>query len=172
MHMSKPQQDDLKDVGGYVAGSLKDGRRKATAVTGRDVLTLDLDHVPAGATDDVLRRVDALGCGYCVYSTRKHSPAYPRLRVLLPLGQTVSADEYEPISRMAAKLIGIEMCDPSTFEASRLMYWPSCCSDAQYVYQYGDKPFFICRRYAWTLYASWTRLAQCQRLAASTRCYR
>ena len=40
---------------------------------------------------------------------------------------------------MAAKLIGIEMCDPSTFEPSRLMYWPSCCSDAQYVYQYGDK---------------------------------
>lgn len=139
MKLSKPQQDDLKDVGGYVAGTLKDGHRKGSAVTGRDVLTLDLDHIPAGGTDDVLRRVDGLGCGYCIYSTRKHSPGAPRLRVLLPLDRTVTADEYEPIARMAAKLIGIEMCNPSTFEPSRLMYWPSCCADAQYIYQYGDK---------------------------------
>lgn len=141
MRMSKSQQDDLKDVGGFVAGTLRDGRRKASAVTGRDLITLDLDHIPAGGTDDVLRRVDGLSCGYCVYSTRKHQPAAPRLRVLLPLDRTVTADEYEPIARMAAKLIGIEMCDPSTFEPSRLMYWPSCCADAQYVYTFADKPF-------------------------------
>lgn len=141
MRLPKSQQDSLKDVGGYVAGALKDGRRKGNAVTGRDVLTLDLDHIPAGGTDNVLRRVDGLGCAYCIYSTRKHSPATPRLRILLPLDRTVTADEYEPIARFAAKLIGIEMCDPSTFEPSRLMYWPSCCADAQYVYKYGDKPF-------------------------------
>jgi predicted P-loop ATPase len=40
---------------------------------------------------------------------------------------------------MMAKLIGIEMCDPSTFEASRLMYWPSCSADSQFVYTYADK---------------------------------
>ena len=72
MRMTKPQQDDLKDVGGFVAGTLRDGRRKASTVTGRDVLTLDLDHIAAGTTDDVLRRVDGLGCAYAVYSTRKH----------------------------------------------------------------------------------------------------
>ena len=38
-------------------------------------------------------------------------------------------------------LIGIEFCDPTTFEASRLMYWPSCCSDSQYVAEVYDKPF-------------------------------
>lgn len=141
LRYSKPKQDDLKDVGGFVAGTFAGGRRKAGAVTGRDLLTLDLDHVPAGGTDDVLRRVDGLGCGYAVYSTRKHSPDAPRLRVLLPLDRTVNADEYEPIARKAAQLIGIDLCDPSTFEASRLMYWPSCCADSQYIYQYGDKPF-------------------------------
>ena len=41
--LSKGQQDDLKDVGGFVAGTLNGPRRKASAVTGRDVLTLDLD---------------------------------------------------------------------------------------------------------------------------------
>ena len=142
LRMTKPQQDGLKDVGGFVGGVVHGGgRRKGNAIDGRDILTLDLDHITAGATDDVLRRVDGLGCGYCIYSTRKHSPDAPRLRVVLPLDRTVTADEYEPIARKAAQLIGIEMCDPSTFEASRLMYWSSCCSDSQFIYTFGDKPF-------------------------------
>lgn len=141
LRMTKPQQDGLKDVGGFVGGVVHGGgRRKGNAIDGRDILTLDLDHIPAGATDDVLRRVDGLGCGYCIYSTRKHAPEAPRLRIILPLDRTCTADEYEPIARKAAQLIGIEMCDPSTFEASRLMYWPSCCSDSQYIYTFGDKP--------------------------------
>lgn len=139
--LPKSKQDDLKDVGGFVAGELKDNRRKAGNVIGRDVLTLDLDNIPADGTDEILRRIEGLGCAYCVYSTRKHEPAKPRLRVLLPLARTVTADEYEPIARKAAELIGIEFCDPSTFEAARLMYWPSCCADSEYVYKVGDKPF-------------------------------
>ena len=138
--LSKGQQDNLKDVGGYVAGALNGPRRKAGAVTGRDVLTLDLDSIPAGGTDDVVRRVEALGCSYCIYSTRKHRPDAPRLRVLLPLDRTCTADEYEPCARRMADMIGMELADPSTFEASRLMYWPSVCADGQYIYYPADKP--------------------------------
>ena len=141
LSMKKGQQDELKDVGGFVAGTFSGSRRKASAVAGRDVLTLDLDNIPANGTQDVLRRVEGLGCGYCVYSTRKHHEAAPRLRVLLPLDRTVNADEYEPIARKAASWIGMELCDKTTFEAARLMYWPSCCSDSDYIYLFGDKPF-------------------------------
>lgn len=139
--LPKGQQDNLKDVGGFVAGTLSGTRRKANAVTGRDILTLDLDNIPNGGTDDVARRVSALGCGYCIYSTRKHRPDAPRLRILLPLDRTCTADEYEPCARRMADMIGLELVDPSTFEASRLMYWPSCCADSQYVYYTEDKPF-------------------------------
>ena len=141
MQFKKAQQDDLKDVGGFVAGTLNGPRRKANNVTGRDVITLDLDNIPAGGTDDVLRRVEGLTCGYCVYSTRKHHGAAPRLRILLPLDRTVTADEYEPCARRMAEYIGLEMADPSTFKASRLMYWPSCSADSQYIYLFADKPF-------------------------------
>ncbi len=120
--MKKGQQDELKDVGGFVAGTFTGSRRKATAVSGRDIITLDLDNISAGGTQEILRRVEALGCGYCAYSTRKHYEAAPRLRILLPLNRTVSADEYEPIARKAAEWIGIEFCDKTTFEAARLMY--------------------------------------------------
>lgn len=139
--LQKSKQDELKDVGGFVAGTLQGNRRKAKAVTGRDVVTLDFDNITAGGTQDALRRVEGLGCGYCVYSTRKHEEGRPRLRILLPLSRTCTADEYEPIARKLAAMIGIELCDPTTFEASRLMYWPSCCADSQYIFTYGDKPF-------------------------------
>ena len=140
INLKKAQQDDLKDIGGFVGGALNGPRRKANNVTGRDIITLDLDNIPPGGTDDVLRRVEGLGCGYCVYSTRKHQPAAPRLRVLVPLDRTVTADEYEPCARKMAEYIGLELADPTTYEVSRLMYWPSCCADSQYVYIVGDKP--------------------------------
>ena len=139
--LPKSQQDDLKDVGGFVGGTFAGDRRKAANVTGRDLITLDLDNIPVGQTEDVLRRVDGLGCAAVVYSTRKHSGYTPRLRVIIPVDRTGTADEYEPAARKLASLIGIEFCDPTTFEASRLMYWPSCSSDSQYVSEIYDKPF-------------------------------
>ncbi|WEG14138.1 virulence-associated E family protein [Pullulanibacillus sp. KACC 23026] len=141
MKLPKSQQDELKDVGGFVGGSLAGNRRKAHSVTGRDLITLDLDNIPAGGTDDVLRRIEALGCAYVTYSTRKHDPSRPRLRVIAPTSRTATADEYEPLARKLASLIGMNYADPTTFESSRLMYWPSCSRDSQYVYHYGDKPF-------------------------------
>ncbi|MYL41806.1 virulence-associated protein E [Virgibacillus massiliensis] len=141
LKLPKRQQDDLKDVGGFVAGELKNNRRKASNVLTRDIITLDLDNIPAGGTDDILRRLEGLGCAYATYSTRKHEAGKPRLRVLAPLNRTVSADEYEPLARKLASIIGMSFADPTTFEPSRLMYWPSCSTDSQYVFKFGDKPF-------------------------------
>ena len=159
LKLPKSRQDDLKDVGGFVAGSLAGPRRKAAAVVGRDIVTLDLDAIPAGGTADALRRLDGLGCAYAAYSTRKHHEAAPRLRVLIPLDRTVTADEYEPIARKLAAIIGIEWCDPSTFEAHRLMYWPSCCADSQYVYDYRDRPF-VSADGILAMYADWRNVQE------------
>lgn len=141
LKLPKSQQDELKDVGGFVAGTLRNNRRKASNVIGRDVITLDLDNIPAGQTADTLRRLEGLGCAYAVYSTRKHEESKPRLRVLAPLSRTATADEYEPLARKLASIIGMSLADPTTFEASRLMYWPSCSADSRYVFQAADKPF-------------------------------
>ena len=170
LQMPKAKQDELKDVGGYVAGTLNGPRRKATAVTGRDVITLDLDNIPAGKTDDILRRLEALECGYCVYSTRKHMAAAPRLRVLLPLNRTCTAEEYEPCARRMADTIGMEFADQTTFEASRLMYWGSCCQDGEYVFHTADKPMLsvdgLLATYAdWHDITSWPALPGAAALA-------
>lgn len=137
----KARQDELKDAGGFVGGTFFNGRRRANEVKGRDLVTLDLDNIPPGQTHDILKRIKGLGCASAVYSTRKHAGYAPRLRVVIPLDRTALADEYEPAARKLASIIGISLCDPTTFEASRLMYWPSCCSDGEYIYETNDAPF-------------------------------
>ena len=140
LHFKKSQQDDLKDVGGFVGGALSGRRRKSNNVIGRDIITLDFDNVPGWQTGLIVDKMNELNCSYSIYSTRKHTGAAPRLRVVVPFDRTVTPDEYEPCARCVAAHIGIGMADPTTFEVARLMYWPSCCADSEFVYKTNDAP--------------------------------
>ena len=158
--MKKRDQDQLKDVGGFVGGALKDGRRKSNAVLGRDLLTLDLDHIPDEQTGErIVQRIGAMGCGYAIYSTRKHRADKPRLRAIFAGNREMKADEYEPCARKMAEYIGLEYCDSTTFEVARMMYWPSCCSDAPYLF-YGDDAPFIDIDGLLNSYENWRDIAQ------------
>lgn len=159
LKLPKAKQDELKDVGGFVGGTFKADQRKAIYAEQRDLITLDLDNIPAGQTEDILKRVSGLGCAAAVYSTRKHAEFAPRLRVIIPLDRPASADEYEPAARKIASLLGMEFCDPTTFEASRLMYWPSCCSDSSYVCEVYDRPFCSTDGLL-GMYGDWTDVSQ------------
>lgn len=135
--MSKPAQDNAKDVGGFFGGALKQGKRKNGFVDGRSMLTLDLDH----AIPDVWDAVTMLFDFKCLmYSTHKHTPEAPRVRLIIPLSREVSAEEYAPVSRMVAKDIGMEMVDDTCHEAARLMYWPSTSSDGVFLFEFQDGP--------------------------------
>jgi putative DNA primase/helicase len=135
--MSKPAQDNAKDVGGFVGGALKQGKRKNGFVDGRSMLTLDLDHAVPEVWDAVTMLFD-FKC--LMYSTHKHTPEAPRVRLIIPLSREVSAEEYAPVSRMVAKDIGIEMVDDTCHEAARLMYWPSTSSDGVFLFESQDGP--------------------------------
>ncbi len=161
--LKKAQQDELKDVGGFVGGTLDGGRRKANAVTGRDLVTLDFDAIPPYGDQPIIITLERMGYGYAAYTTRKHMPQAPRLRVIFPLDRTVTADEYEPIARHLAQQVGIQMADPTTFEASRLMYWPSCSADEEYSFKYADYPLLsadeILSTYTdWRDFSSWPQV--------------
>lgn len=43
--MPKDERDNAKDVGGFVGGTLKGGRRKIDAITQRRLITLDMDSI-------------------------------------------------------------------------------------------------------------------------------
>lgn len=143
LKMSKSARDNLKDVGGFIGGKMFNGIRKAGYVEYRDVIALDMDSIPTGQTEAVINRLYELKVTFCAYSTKNHSPEAPRLRAVFPLDRAVTADEYEPISRKIAYIIQPEMTwfDRTTFDVSRIMYWPSICCDSQYVYNWADSPF-------------------------------
>lgn len=159
LSLKKSEQDELKDVGGFVGGKLKEGKRRNTNILSRDLVTLDLDNIEAGKTEEILKRVSTLNIGYAIYSTRKHSEYQPRLRIIIPTDRSMTPDEYEPVARKLGNMIGINLCDPTTFEVARLMFWPSCSSDSNYVYKYEDNPFI---KVDWVLsqYKDWKDITE------------
>ena len=135
--MSKEEQSNIKDVGGFVGGYLNGGVRKNTAVLYRTVATLDIDYGTPAVWDDFQL---SFSFAAMLYSTHKHSSATPRYRLVFPLSRHVTPAEYEPLCRAIAGEIGIDLFDDTTFELPRLFYWPSTSKDAEYVFEYQDGP--------------------------------
>ena len=135
--MTKAQQAEIKDVGGYVFGHLSGGRRKKKHVLCRSAVTLDMDYGTPGVWDSVIVK-QPYRC--CAYSTHKHTPENPRLRIIIPLSREVSEAEYPALGRMIAKDLGIDLFDDSTYEAHRLMYWPSTSINGVFFYKEKDGP--------------------------------
>ena len=131
--MSKARQDSIKDVGGFVGGTLKNGRRKAESVAWRQVVTLDMDEAPNDFAD-YIRSVLA-GKEYLVYGTHKDSPNNRRLRLVFPLSRAVTPDQYQAIARRVAADVKIDFFDDTTYQPHRLMYWPSTPSDVDYYFE-------------------------------------
>ena len=152
----KAAQDAKKDVGGYVGGTLKEGRRSAASVAWRTCLTLDADF----ATDDLLFALDLRPWAWALHSTRKHRAGAMRLRLVVPLARAVTAEEYPAVARKVAEQLGIEQFDDTTYEPHRLMYWPSCSRDAEFLFQHQDGPWLdpdaVLAEYAdWRDAATW-----------------
>ena len=136
--MSKANRDAIKDVGGFVGGYLKNGKRNNASVVNRCMLCLDADNADPELLDDLdVTFINA----YALYSTHSHTPEKMRLRLIIPLTRTVTPDEYAAVSRRVADDLNLARFDPTTFEPARLMYWPSTPEDGEFVFQYSDAPF-------------------------------
>lgn len=134
--LDKDRQDELKDVGGFVGGYLKNGKRSKLTVENRSLIALDADF----AGDDFKDRLrENLGeYAFLLYPTRKSQAGKRRYRVLFPLARSISPEEYEPLGRWLADTIGIEDFDPTTYQPERLMFWPSISQDAEYDFMEND----------------------------------
>ena len=138
--LAKGEKDEHKDVGGFVGGHLRGGRRRKGHVLARSFITLDLDNIPA---DVNLPDIIAEQCphAWLAHTTLSHTAAAPRWRIWIWLTRDISADEYGAVARRVAQDInpGLEWCDPSTFEAERFMYWPATLTDGDYHVEVSSK---------------------------------
>ena len=134
--MSRNQQSEIKDVGGFVGGYCNNGSR--SDIRFRSILCLDADFADADLWPDwgLL-----YGNAAAIYSTHKHTPEKPRLRLVVPLARDVSPDEYQAIGRRVAATLGISKFDQTSYQPQRLMYWPSTSQDGAYVFEHIDAPF-------------------------------
>jgi hypothetical protein len=131
----KEEQDRIKDVGGYVGGYLRNGRRSPDAVMFRQVVTLDLDFATLDFWFDFTMFYE---CAAVLHATHKHSVKTPRYRLIIPLDREVSPIEYLAISRRIAGNLNIDLFDNTSFETNRLMYWPSTSKDGDFVFRFLD----------------------------------
>lgn len=136
INFSKDIQDNIKDVGGFVGGFLKGGKRRKDTVINRSLVTLDADFAYEKMIEDIEKNCDF---AMCIYTTHKHTKENPRFRIVIPLSYEVDPIEYEAIARKLAFNIGIDYFDDTTYSPSRLMYFPSTSKDGDYVFKIIDK---------------------------------
>lgn len=170
--MTKDEQSTIKDVGGFVLGDLIDGKPSKQTVRNRSGIALDLDHAPADCWDQFTTLFEGAAV---MYSTHKHTPETPKYRLLIPLSRPVSPDEYEAIARkITSDYLNLEWADDTTFQPSRLMFFPSTSSDGVYEYhrQNGEPidPQTILNRYTdglWNDISRWEYSSRVQRARAA-----
>ena len=104
---------------------------RAENVTTRTVLTLDYDDFPAGTNlDEIEFALEmALDCSFVAYSTFRHTPEVPRIRVMAPLSRVVSADEYPLIVDAIANLVGLVGMDSCSKVIGQIMFLASNHTD-------------------------------------------
>ena len=134
--MSHNQQSEIKDVGGFVGGYCNNGSR--SDIRFRSMLCLDADFASPDLWDDwgLL-----FGHAAAVYSTHKHTPEKPRLRLVVPLARNVDPEEYQALGRRIAATLGIDQFDDTSYQPQRMMYWPSVSQDGEYIFDYTDGSF-------------------------------
>ena len=66
---SKAEQHKIKDVGGYVGGYLRNGKRSITSVVHRQIVTLDIDFAHINLWQDFCLQFDNAAL---LHATHKH----------------------------------------------------------------------------------------------------
>ena len=138
VNASKDEQSKIKDVGGYVGGYLRNGRRKPENVVHRQIMTLDIDFAHLDFWDDFCMQFSNAAV---LHATHKYSKENPRYRLIMPLSREATPDEYVAVSRQIAGLLNIDLFDNTTFETNRLMFWPSFPKDIDYYFEAQDGPW-------------------------------
>lgn len=130
---------------GDVEDEMKDGEkiqkyRKDDNIINRSVISLDYDSIAdfKGLYNAINKRLE--NYAWAFHTTHSHTTDKPRIRLMVPLKEPVSAEDYRKYSRSLASHIGYEV-DEASFVPSQVMALPvKCNKDAVYIFKYNDAP--------------------------------
>lgn len=130
---------------GDVENEVKDSEtiqkyRKDDNIINRSVIALDYDEITdfKGLHNAIYKQLGSYTWAF--HTTHSHTTDKPRIRLMMPLNEPVSADDYRKYSRALANHIGYEV-DEASFVPSQAMALPvKSDKDAVYIFKYNDAP--------------------------------
>ncbi|MEW1820465.1 phage/plasmid primase, P4 family [Arthrobacter sp. NPDC080031] len=126
-----------KEAGGYVLGTFVETiddhngkiaphsaiHRNKNGVVSRWAITLDADY--AYASGDFEQEVKALGFHAVAHTTFSHTPENPRWRLIIPLFQSCTPEQYTTLAYAVMKKLGWDQFDHTCSQPERFFYKPS-----------------------------------------------
>lgn len=114
--------------------------RKDDNIINRSVIALDYDVITdfKGLDNAICKQLE--GYSWAYHTTHSHHTEKPRIRLMVPLNEPVSAEDYRKYSRALANHVGYEV-DEASFVPSQAMALPvKRDKDAVYIFKYNDAP--------------------------------
>ena len=116
--------------------------RKDDNIINRSVIALDYDEIREQDFKSLHKAISKQleGHSWAFHTTHSHTTEKPRIRLMVPLNEPVSADDYRKYSRALANHIGHKV-DEASFVSSQAMALPvKNDKDAVYIFRYNDAP--------------------------------
>ena len=129
---------DVKD--GEKDGHLIEKQRNDANILYRSVLALDYDDITdfRGLNDAIRKQLE--GYSWAFHTTYNHTTVKPRIRLIVPLNEPVSADDYRKYTQALSQKIGHKI-DEGSFQPSRAMALPvRPDKDIPFIFKYNDAP--------------------------------
>ncbi|WP_409328009.1 primase alpha helix C-terminal domain-containing protein [Staphylococcus pseudoxylosus] len=134
---------------GDVEDEVRDGEiipkyRKDKNIINRNVISLDYDNITdfKGLYHAVCNQLE--GYSWAFHTTYSHTNENPRIRLMIPIYEPVSAEDYRKYSCILAKHIGYEV-DEASYVPSQIMALPvKRDKNASFIFKYNDKPAITC----------------------------
>lgn len=123
-----------KDGLNYIAGQLLDYSkpRGKNNILNRCAVVLDCDEGDQASIEALVEGVRNLNVMSVVHSTYSSTPEHPRVRVVIPLKEVVTPDDYVALCKALMAHLNMVTWDESCAQAERIMYAPAKPVGGQY----------------------------------------
>ena len=121
-----PSKDASIRRGAFIGGVREDESRGREAnVKWRTVATIDYDALSIGIEDVEFALQITLDCAFVAYSTFRHAPGAPRVRLCVPLSRPVDEAEYKATVDEIVRTVGLGTPDKCSYVMNQIMFLPS-----------------------------------------------
>jgi hypothetical protein len=145
----KKARQELKTQDGYVLfgafkGDQRGNRDIGDTLQYRSAVTLDFDDNATEMYASLVRKDKLLPFDYLCHTTRSHTPAAPRTRLIVPVCRDVSAAEYRQLASYIARTYFPQAgLDAGSLEHARIMYRPVQNAGAEFEFDFRQGAGFL-----------------------------